>query len=136
MYCQTELLKIFGLRMRKTNQYLFLLHQIFIYFFRNPFFISEMTKHILLSIFQVNSHVKERLPIAGCYHFLVTVLEGLHLDINKWPHENEKALTPFYHKKTFDRKWIKIPIWCPTFIFYQNIFYDKMDLKVISATKL
>ena len=43
-------------------------------------------------------------------------------------HENKKTLTPFYHNKTFDRKWIKIPIWCPTFIFYQNIFYDKMDL--------
>ena len=95
-----------------------------------------MTKHILLSIFQVNSHVKERLPIADYYDFLVTVLEGLHLDINKWPHENKKVLIPFYHKKTFDRKWIKIPIWCPTFIFYQNIFYDRMDLKVISATKL
>ena len=43
-----------------------------------------MTKHILLSIFQVNSYVKERLPIGDCYDFLVTVLEGLQLDINKW----------------------------------------------------
>ena len=38
-------------------------------------------------------------------------------------HENKKCLSPFYHKKFFDRKWMfKTPIGCLTFIFHQKYF--------------
>ena len=47
-------------------------------------------------------------------------------------HENKKALCPFYHKKMFlIENECKAPVGCClTFIFYQQYFYDKIDLKV------
>ena len=42
--------------------------------------------------------------------------EELNIGVNSTsPHQNKKALSPFYHKNIFDKKWI---------FSIKNIFYD------------
>ena len=55
-------------------------------------------------------------------------------NFQKLSHENEKAVSPFYQKNIFDRKWMWDTLWVSYIGFLSNIFfmiyifYDKVDL--------
>ena len=50
-------------------------------------------------------------------------------NFQKLSHENEKAISPFYHKNIFDTMWVSYIHFLSNIFFMIYIFYDKIDLR-------
>ena len=70
-----------------------------------------------------NTVFRWKTPWNGFYDSTSMVPWESH-DVNS-SHENKIASNPFYHKSTFDRKWMK-----DTLRVLWGTFYDKMDLRL------
>ena len=70
-----------------------------------------------------------RFQIIICIQSLFCIMYPQHANIS--PHENKKALSPFYHEKYF---WQKMNLRHPIDVLYsfsiKNIFDNKMDLRL------
>ena len=62
--------------------------------------------------------------------FYCCYFKDLTIFTNKLSHENKKAVSPFYHKNIFDRKWMQDT----RRVSIKNNFYNKMDLRFFIFT--